>query len=154
MKTFETIRDVVDNAIELHRQAASTYRRIDRESSDPRAGMLLDYMIRHHDYMEGNVSKVKEGAEAAALDTYIQYTLEEPPTLFFENLLKEHSRRDLDGLCAMGQAVYEYLVSLFEEALREMDSTTSAGDFVKELMDLEALERRKLTQTLGDLLDM
>ncbi len=153
MRTFETVQNVVDNAIEFHRQAAALYWRLDERLSDPRARMLLDYMRGHHLSMEDNVERVKRGASESVLGTYLQYTLEETPRRYLENLVKDLDAPGTDEIGELGSRVDDYLVDLFEEALQEVDSA-KAEEFLKDLLDLERLERRKLTLTLNSLQDM
>ncbi len=153
MKTFETIGDVVDNAIELHRLAAKLYRSISADSSSPRARLLLDYLAQHELQMEKSLINYKKGAGNSVLHRYIQYTLEEPPEQFIDHLVVGRREFSVDDIGLIGQALDSYLVDLFEEALREADSG-AAAELLKDLVELETLERRKLTQSTNSLLDM
>ena len=76
MRTFETIRDVVDNAIEVHGQATDAYQRLRGRVGNDRVRMLLGYMIDHQNLMETRVRQYKDSAADAVLSTYIQYSLD------------------------------------------------------------------------------
>jgi hypothetical protein len=153
MKTFETLRAVVDNAIGLHHHAAAIYRQLDQCVSDPRGRMLLAYMADHQGQMEKHVGKVKQGAPESVLDTYIQFTLEEAPLRFLENLLAEIDVPGADDISALGGRVDDYLVDLFDAAAQEVD-TAKGAEFLRELAELEQLERKKLTRTIASMMDM
>lgn len=153
MRTFETIRDVVDNAIDVHRQAAATFRRLDQRVSDVRSRMLLEYMRDHHANMEVSVGQVKRSVGDAVLGTYIQYSLDEDPRHLMENLLNDMDSLGIEEIEILAERVDNYQVELFEEALREMDSPKVTA-FLRDILELEQLERRKLTMSMNSLADM
>ncbi|MFC6670270.1 hypothetical protein [Marinobacterium aestuariivivens] len=153
MKSFETIRDVVDNAIATHRGAEALYRQLRQRSEDQRAQILLDFMIKHEQQMETSLANLRKSGSDGVLGTYIQYTLEEPPKSYMASLEAEFPSPTADQVCDIGLRVDGYLVELFEGARKEIDAP-KAIDYLKDLMDLEALERRKLSQTLNSLHDL
>lgn len=153
MKTFETIGDIVDNAIELHRQAARGYRRLRDTVSNERVRMLLGYMMDHQEAMETSVDQIKRSVGDAVLGTYIQYSLDENPLHFMRTQLDQIDTLDLEETERLAGRVDDYLVDLFEEALQEMDSP-KVKEFLQDLLDLERLERRKLTMSISSMMDM
>lgn len=153
MRTFGTICDVIDNAIELHRLAAIMYDRLDKHCDNPRTRLLLEYLANHERTMEQLITKHKEGAGTGVLNTYIQFTLESPPGQVLDDLLAGREPPSIRDVSEIGEAVDSYLVELFHEASQEMDST-KAAEVLKELKDLEALENRKLTRNIESLEDM
>lgn len=153
MATFETIGDVVDNAIELHRQAARTYRRLRESASNDRVRMLLGYMLDHQEAMETSVDQRKRSVGESVLGTYIQYSLDENPLHFLRTQLDEIDTLDLEETERLAARVDNYLVDLFEEALQEMDPP-NVKEFLQDLLDLERLERRKLTMSISSMMDM
>lgn len=153
MRTFETIRDVVDNAIEVHRQATDAYQRLRGRVGNDRVRMLLGYMIDHQNLMETRVRQYKDSAADAVLSTYIQYSLDEDPQQFLQSKIEEMDTLDIKDVEALAARVDDYLVNLFDAALQEMDSP-KVMELLQDLLDLERLERRKLTMSISSLSDM
>jgi hypothetical protein len=153
MKSFETVGDLVDNAIAMHREAVGLYRELEQRTEDPRTRMLLEYLIKHEQQMETSVKNRRRAGTPGILGTYIQYTLEDAPKPFIAALVKEYPNPSADQVCDMGLRLDGYLVDLFEGARKEVDAA-HAIEFLDDLMQLEALERRKLTQTLNSLHDL
>ncbi len=153
MKSFETVGDLVDNAIAIHRGAEQLYRGLREQTTDTRSHLLLDYMIKHEQQMETSVNNLRRSGSQGVLGTYIQYTLEEAPKAYLASLSESFPSPSADQVCDIGLRLDGYLVELFEGARKEIDAP-KAMDFLQDLMDLEALERRKLSQTLNSLHDL
>lgn len=153
MKSFETVGDVVDNAIAVHKEAEKLYRALRQQSQNTRAQLLLDYMIKHEQQMETSVHNLRRSGSSGILGTYIQYTLEESPNAYVSSLAETFPNPTADQVCDIGLRLDGYLVELFEGARKEIDAP-KAIEFLQDLMDLEALERRKLSQTLNSLHDL
>lgn len=150
--TFETIADVVDNAVEVHRAAGKLYSRLSRLPLDDRARMLAQYMASHEREVEENLKNHRRSGSVGVLGTYIQYTLEEPPREFVESLAEKYPLPTTEELCEIAQQVDHYLVTLFEEARTEIDPPTVKA-YLDDLMFVEELERNRLTQTINSLYD-
>lgn len=153
MKSFETVGDLVKNAINMHQEAAGLYRELEQRSGDARARLLLDYMIKHEQQMETSLKERLRGGTPGVLATYIQYTFEDAPKSFVAALANEFPNPNADQVCNIGLRVDEYLVDLFEGACKEIGAA-NANEYLTDLMQLEALERRKFTQTLNSLHDI
>lgn len=153
MKSFETVADVVDNAIAIHKGAEELYRELRSKSQNARTQLLLDYMIKHEQQMENSVHNLRRSGSAGVLGTYIQYTLEESPKVYLASLAEVFPDPTADQVCDIGLRLDGYLVELFEGARKEIDAP-KAIEFLQDLMNLEALERRKLSQTLNSLHDL
>ncbi|ANG61298.1 hypothetical protein A8C75_01680 [Marinobacterium aestuarii] len=153
MKNFETVADLVNNAIAVHREAASLYRDLDQRSEDARARLVLEYLIKHEQQMETGVKNRLRAGTPGMLATYIQYTFEDAPNAFMAALAKEFPKPNADQVCEIALRVDGYLVDLFEGARQEIDAA-HAIEYLDDLLQLESLERRKLTQTLNSLHDI
>ena len=153
MKNFETVGDLVDNAIATHKEAAGLYLELRQRSEDARASLLLDYMIKHEQQMETGLKNRRRAGTPGVLGTYMQYTLEDTPSSMMAALRREHPNPNADQVGDIGLRLDNYLVDLFEGAGKEIDAT-HAIEFLDDLMQLEALERRKLNQTLNSLHDI
>lgn len=153
MKSFETVGDIVDNAIAIHKGAEELFRELRGQSDSARTQILLDYMIKHEQQMETSVHNLRRGGSPGVLGTYIQYTLEEAPKAYLAALKESYRNPTADQVCDIGLRLDGYLVELFEGARKEIDAP-KAVEFLQDLMNLEALERRKLSQTLNSLHDL
>jgi hypothetical protein len=153
MKTFETLKDVLENAIEVHTRAAELYGDLARRQVDGRGQLLLESMIDHDRHMARMLRAFTERAGAGALGTYLQYTLEEPPEAFLGNLAPGRDQLTVDDLSALGQAVHHYLVDLVEEARRETASA-EARELLGDILQLETAERQNFTRATIAILEM
>ncbi|MCP8686184.1 hypothetical protein [Marinobacterium sedimentorum] len=153
MKSFETVADLVNNAISMHCEAAGLYRELDQRSESARARLVLEYMIKHEQQMEISLKSRLKAGTTGILATYIQYTFEDAPESFLAALAKEYPNPNADQVCEMALRVDGYLVDLFEGACKEIEAA-HVNEYLSDLMQLEALERRKFTQTLNSLHDI
>jgi hypothetical protein len=153
MKSFETVADLVNNAISMHREAAGLYRELEQRSQSARARLVLEYLIKHEQQMETGVKNRLRAGTPGMLATYIQYTFEDAPKAFMAALAKEFPKPDADQVCEIALRVDGYLVDLFEGACKEIEAA-HVNEFLSDIMQLEALERRKLSQTLNSLHDI
>lgn len=152
MKTFETARDVLNNARELHHLAAKLYQQLKSQTSDDRAGMLLGYMIDHENKMEQNLIRYEDHAPEGVLGTWIQFTLEETPQVFIDEL-DISSGMSVEQIADMGHQVDAYLVNLFEEVMHTA-TNNNVKDVFKSLMDMEKEEKYTLTRAANSLWEL
>jgi hypothetical protein len=105
MKSFETVADLVNNAISMHREAAGLYRELEQRSQSARARLVLEYLIKHEQQMETGVKNRLRAGTPGMLATYIQYTFEDAPKAFMAALAKEFSKPDADQVCEIALRV-------------------------------------------------
>jgi hypothetical protein len=153
MKNFETVGDLVNNAITTHREAAGLYRELDQRSEDARARLVLEYLIKHEQQMETGLKNRLSAGTPGMLATFIQYTFEDVPKAFMAALAKEFPNPNADQVCEIALRVDGYLVDLFEGACKEIEAA-HVNEYLRDIMQLEALERRKLSLTLNSLHDI
>ncbi len=153
MKTFETLEDVIDNAITVHTLAAGLFRKLGVRAGEPRGQFLLEDMANHSDRMQKLIGEFKERTAPEALNTYIQYTLEEPPKAFISAVTPTRETLTVTDISQLGQEIHHYLVGLLEGVQREMGSS-EAHELLRDLLQLEVAESHHLTtaaNTAGDI---
>lgn len=146
MKTFETLEDVINNAIIVHTLAAGLFRKLDARAAEPRGKFLLEDMANHSDRMQKLIADFKARTAPGALSTYIQYTLEEPPKAFISAVTPTREALTVTDISQLGQEVHHYLVGLLEGVRREVGSS-EAHELLKDLLQLEVAESHHLTRT-------
>ncbi|MEE8057762.1 MAG: hypothetical protein V3T17_08010 [Pseudomonadales bacterium] len=152
MKTFETAQDVLNNARELHHRAGELYRQMRDDSKDDRARMLLNFMSEHEQRMETSLARYEQHAPQSVLQTWMQYTLEEPPELFIQRL-GITAEMTIDDITALGQKVDNYLVDLFEE-VTETAATNELKEVFQNLVAMEEEEKHSLTRAANSLWEL
>ena len=150
MKTFETIKDILDNTQHFHHYAANFYQDMDERSSNQRTKMLLSYMHKHHKEASAELARFIEGTSDAILKTWVKITLEKSPEDFF-NHLSFHDDMTHEEVGSLGQQVDAYLVSVFDD-LRVIASTDETQEIFQNLMEMEMAIKRRLSQAVNSLL--
>ncbi len=92
-----------------------------------------------------------DGSSKAVLDTWIQFTVEESPKVFFDNLSTE-AVYTVDSITAIGQQADTYLTSVFDEAVSTAPSVELAELF-KDISAKELIEKQHLSRSSDSLLD-
>jgi len=153
MRTFETAQDVLTNAQAFHYAASQFYRGLHRDSADERAKMLLLFLYEHEDKMSASLASYQQHASEGVLNTWMQYTLEQSPEHFIEQLdTPEHM--SVEQIGALGQTIDSYLLEVFEE-LMQTAATDDLRELFQNLMAMEIEEKHALTRaTNGVLRDM
>jgi len=120
--TFKTLGNLIDNAIETHRKAASLYKAVGKLASDPRCQMLLDDMIDNEDRMANLFAEFVTRANPGTLNTQLQFTLEEDPHRFIQTVTPTTDTVSLEQVSQLGQDLHLYMINLIEGALREVSA--------------------------------
>ena len=150
MKTFETVKDILDNTQHFHQYAADFYQQMVKRSSNQRTKMLLSYMHKHHKEVAVDLERFIEGTATGILNTWVKITLEKSPEDFF-NHLSFHDDMPHEEVGALGQQVDAYLVGVFDE-LRSTASTDESQVIFQNLMEMEMSIKRRLSQAVNSLL--
>lgn len=152
MKTFETVKDVLGNARELHHLAGNLYRQLQGEIKDERAKILLGYMAEHEDKMEDNMVRYESHASQSILMTWMQYTLEETPQRFID-ALDVSSTMNVGAVTDLGYKVDSYLVNVFDE-ITQTAVTNDLRDVFQSLRSMEEEEKHALTRAANSLWEL
>jgi len=147
MKNFETLEQVISNAIAVHVLAAQLYKKLATRTEDPRARMLLEDMARHDSRMKTVLRQFADRVAPRVLATYLQYTLEEAPKTFIKSVTPPTSNLELEEVSRLGQSVHIYLTELFDNALRECGSE-GGRELLGNLLQLEQAEYRTFSRSV------
>ena len=150
MKTFETIKDILDNTQHFHRYAADFYKNMKDRSSNERTKMLLSYMHKHHKEVGVEMKRFIQDTSSAILSTWVKITLEKSPEDFFKGL-SFHDDMSPEAVGALGQQVDAYLVGVFDE-LKSAASSDDSQVIFQNLMEMEVSRKRRLSQAVNSLL--
>lgn len=152
--TYETIEEVVDNAIHTHLYAAQQFSRLCDKSKSQRVRMLLQNIIRHEQEMELLLRDFVKEADKSVLRTWLQYTQEiHPEELLRAALPPEGDALTIESLSQASQDLHQYFVELFETAEREAGSQ-EAQQFLASILQIERARRRQFTRVINSLMDM
>lgn len=152
MKTFETVSDILENARIFHQFAENLYLKLQQESKDERAKMLLGFMAKHEKEMETKVSLFGTKSPKNILDTWMQFTVEELPETFFEEVSKDITYT-VDGISDMGQRADSYLEAVFQEAVDTAPSV-AVKELFENLVEQEEVEKHQLSRATNSLWDV
>lgn len=150
MKTFETVRDILDNTHAFHTYAAEYYKELSRDSKNERVIMLLQYMHGQEEKTSNEFAEFRQRASKSVLGTWVQITLEISTEEFFAGLVV-HNNMCVDELSGIGQQVEAYLVDVFE-ALSIVAATGEVRDIFQNLMDMEISRKRNLSRAANSVL--
>jgi rubrerythrin len=114
------------------------YERLEDESQDERARLLLDYLREHEENFKNVLRRYSQEEHSGVLDTWIQYDPEED----LRRALEESEMRpgmSLDELLAQAQRFNQAVISFYREALAQTNAPR-----VRELFEsLLAMEEGK-----------
>lgn len=139
--TFKTLGHLLDNAVDTHRKAARLYVSLSIKAGDPRCRMLLEDMASYEFRMAKLVNQFVRQAQPVALDTYMQYTVEESPQALIREQAPDADQPTLKQISQMGQNLHEYQINLLEVARRELGGQ-EALELLDNLLQLEKAEGR------------
>lgn len=152
--TYETIEELVENAISVHLRAAERLAQIEPSRLSSRGQMLLQHMIRYEQDMELLLREFIAKASDNVLETYLQYTQELHPEELLNNAIPQVSDGITDEeLGRTAQALHQYFVELFETAVREAGSEDTE-QFLADLLQLERARQRQFTRVISSMFDM
>ena len=150
MKTFETVLDILENALAFHRFAENLYQTLSEKNNDERVSMLLCYMRDYANELACELEKFTRRISPADSKTWVQITLEESPEEFFAKLgIKDEMT--VEDVNRLGQQIEQYLTDLFGE-LVAIAATESLRDIFQNLMDMEVMIKRRLSQATNSIL--
>lgn len=148
MKTFETVRDVVTHGGDVHRQAANLYLRIAANSHDERNRMLLNHLSEHALRLRGLYKRFVDQATGSVIETYLQYTTENPPPEVLAEV-DPSAHFSVEDIATLNQALHDYQVSLLEGAIRET-SSKEVHEFLNDLLQIASAERRNAAKAVEE----
>jgi len=152
MQTFQTVTDVLDNAQNFHRYAESLYSDLQQNIDNERERMLLNYMAIHEHDMGSKLQLISDNASSKVLGTWMQFTVEQSPQIFFENLQKNLGR-SIDDIASMGQDADSYLQHVFQDA-RDTAPTQDIKELFDQLAAMETLEKQALSKATNSVWDV
>jgi rubrerythrin len=141
--SFEQTRDVIDRARAFHRDLRDFYRRLEDVAVKERVRILLDYLSRHEQVMEGRLAECEATHDRGVLNTWFKYT---PPPIR-EEIGKFVIRPDMSAEAVIRMALQfdETLLRLYAHAA-DLAPTPEVKDLFQQLHDEGRKERAKLVR--------
>ena len=148
MKTFETLAEVIDNAIAVHDRASDLYTRLRGACAEPRVQMVLEDIDSHVVHQKRLMKDLVSRTSPGVLRAYLQYTLEQPPAKFIDSITPAGDVVTIEDVTRIGHQVHQYTVELFESALRGTGSRDGC-DLLRDLLQLQSAEYRHLNNNIN-----
>lgn len=142
MISFDTLGQVINNSIAVHRGAADIYHSLLRRDPEERERLLLKRLIAAEERLiESETAFMKEAGDRL-LKTYMQYTLQRPAEYFIEDVRPAaHKSPTIEQIGSTAQRLHDYQTELLEGAIREINGEGSV-DLLQNLLQLEKVQQR------------
>lgn len=151
--TFNSLGQLIDNAIEVHHLSAPLYHSMLRKTSDPRYEELLEQMSENEVRMADLLEEMVERTDDDILDTRLQYTREQEPQDFIDSITPEANELSLQQIGRLGEQLHGYLIELLEGASQKIPST-KGEELLQDILQLEKAEGRSFSRKANAAFDM
>ena len=151
--SYKSVRELLDNAIDVHRLSSLLYRGLRDYATDERCRLLLQDMADNEQRLAGLVGEFSRRADGKTLDTRMQYTLEEAPGILFAEHTPHSMPASLPEVVRLGQQLHQYQIDMMEVAVREAASQ-EAVELLENLLQLEKAEGIAFIRKADSLHDM
>ena len=145
---FETVKDVLDHAQELHEGLAAYYRRLAGDARGERVRLLLDYLARHEANMAQALGRYGDETAAKIRDTWFRNAPDDavlaciPPAGPVAGMT-------LDEIVGVAIQLDDCITDLYLAAARNAE-LPEAREAFRNLVDAERQEKQRMVrQALG-----
>ncbi|MBU0676501.1 MAG: hypothetical protein KJ626_00155 [Verrucomicrobia bacterium] len=152
MKSFEQVKDILDEAKFFHDQLKGFYTALHDKVEKDKLKLILDYLCRHEDLMREMLDEFEEGAASAVLDTWYKYT----PNVSIGSCIAEIKPKPdmtLDELMTIAVQLENCFLSLYKHAADRAPSAQVKEVFDR-LYDESRTDRQKLVRDLTEMEDL
>lgn len=153
MNTFESLDEILKNAVSVHRESVALYRSFSKKCVDSRALMLLGLMIDQGERLVSAIEKYRKFADESEANTRIQYSLELDPQSYVDSLTLKETSMDIEALSLVALNIFKYEIDLLDGAKRE-SSSERVHELLDNILQLEIAERNNFSKMVGSSTDM
>ncbi len=149
MKSFESVKDILDDMRTFHARAKVLYRRWAERALDGRTKLLLGYMADYEARLEESFQTYEKDAPPSILNTFFQFVPDEPSEKFLDDLDPD-PKASADAVLELGAKVDAYRERVFARMAETADAqgASSVREVLRNLQEMEAEARRKLAKTI------
>jgi rubrerythrin len=141
MKTYATVRDVLNAAQAFHRQLADFYAQLSECADRDKTRYLLEYFSRHEKTFEEALDEYTEEGADALLDTYMQYAPAEEQ-LEIPKAAELSPDMDVDQVENIARRLNDSLIDFYEQAAEKVKARKVRDLFLK-LKEQQQDDKRK-----------
>jgi hypothetical protein len=142
--SFQTTKDYIDYAKNLHSQLAHRLHLINSHTDNTRTHLLLDYLCQHEQYMLHALERVENSMTENVLNAWFQFTPAILETHFVEELALDEDDVDLHHLLMQALKLDDYLIELYQELADQSD----IPEVEASLLDLKNMELHEKIKTV------
>lgn len=149
---YQTVRDIIQHSKQLHHDLGDFYRSLEDKVELERVKMLLNYLARHEEHIEGLLNQYSLDVNQDLWGEWFQFG----PDEHLEDLVKDlkfAANNNVDDVVRMALAIDDYFIELYGKL-----SINASSEKVKQLFDnlvqMEALEKTRTVRSALELSDM
>ena len=142
MKSFETVGQVVTNAILVHERAQKFFAQIAEGEASPRAALFASHLATREEHLAKRLRSHEEDSTPAERETWLQFTAETSANDLFSEPVSDQP--SLDELAAFAEKIQVYLTALFREIAEEVGAP-KISETLENLASLEEQEEKSIS---------
>jgi rubrerythrin len=152
MMRFENARVALQHAKTFHQQLGDFYHSLSPQVTQPKAKLLLDYIIHQERSLVDALSAFKSSSPKGVLDTWLQYTNDSEILQLPDIAVSKEIHSDEDILNISTQMSDE-LLSLYAQVEEQIDEEKVKAIF-HNLADMQVQKQKKITMNYDRMMDM
>lgn len=142
---FEQVKNVLDHVVAYHRELALEYRKLAKQTRDPRVSMLLLYLADHEIQVRKGIEGYAAGDDRTVLDTWLQNA----PDLKHPHLLEELKDclccTSVDEILEIAEKIHQTLGHMYRSLARET-AISEEQELFESLAQYQEAEMRRMVR--------
>jgi rubrerythrin len=141
---FETIRDVLHHAKEVHTMIASHFHELAGKTGNPRVKMLLDYLEAHEEHLGKTLGNYEANASAEILNAGFAFSSCERKLDHLKSLFTDKNI-SADEVIDQALTLDECIMDMYRKIATEAEEE-KVREMFKNILQMEENEQRKVVK--------
>jgi rubrerythrin len=149
---YQTVKDVVEHARQLHKQIAGFYKQLSNRQHQERIKMLLDYLARHEANLEQMLANFDKDHSQKIWDEWFQFATDDTLSQTLQGAVV-HADMTVDEIVTLALQLDDYFINLYQDMALHASSAAVKGVF-ENLLAVEQQEKNRTVRTALELKDL